>query len=244
MKLKRAAALAVAGAALALMLTGCGPAIVRVEDPARTDAPAVDLGAAKALDAELRIGVGTLRVSGGTGRAMEARFDYRPESWKPGVRYSVEGTTGELLVEQPQPQCAFGNGRNEWDVRLNDSVPLTLSVKTGVGKSTLDLGDLRLRRLDVVGGVGETTVDLGRVAREDVTVDIRGGVGLIVVRVPRGAAVRLGGDPEGIGEFRARGFTRSSSENALVNESYGTPGAKRYDIRVQRGIGDVIVEQQ
>jgi hypothetical protein len=50
--------------------------------------------------------------------------------------------------------------RYEWDLRLNDDVPMELHVDVGAGRADLKLGSLSLTRLDVAGGAGALTVDL------------------------------------------------------------------------------------
>lgn len=238
-------ALVAAMTATLVLAAGCGPALVRVEQPLHVEEKAVELGAAQALDARLTLGVGELRVDGGTDKAMQAKFDYRNEALRPSVTYSVEGTTGQLTVEQHELRPTLSmSGRNVWQLLLNDTVPLDLTVDRGVGDGTLELGRLDLRRLMVRGGAGDSVIDLGTTPRRDLAIDITGGVGTITVRVPKQAAVRVRGYEDGVGKFTADGFAVSNAEGAYVNAAYGTPGAKVYDIRLQRGVGDVNIEQQ
>jgi hypothetical protein len=243
MRFTKAAVLVAAGVALTVGLAACGPALIRIEEPTQTYTPAIDAGSAEALNVQLRIGVGELTVHGDSDKAMDARFDYRPESWKPRVDYSVEGTTGQLRVEQPAAHTGF-NGHNTWDVRLSRSLPLALQVNAGVGTNTLDLADVTLQRLEYDGGVGDSTIDLGSVARRDATVRINGGVGSIRLIVPREAGVRVWGEKDGVGNFSADGFMQRYGEGGLVNENYGKPGVKTIDVSVQRGVGDVTIEQR
>jgi hypothetical protein len=63
--------------------------------------------------------------------------------------------------------------RNEWDVRLNDTMPLDLSVQMGGGVSDLD--SLTLTGLDLEVGAGATTVDLTGDWERDLSAVVRGG---------------------------------------------------------------------
>jgi len=47
-----------------------------------------------------------------------------------------------------------------WNIRLSPSVPLDLSVNSGVGNTFLDLGQLKLTNLNILSGVGSVTVTL------------------------------------------------------------------------------------
>ena len=81
--------------------------------------------------------------------------------------------------------------RNEWGLRLNDEVPMDLSVNMGAGTSDLQLAGLSLTRLNVSLGAGKSTVDLtGDWARDlDVTIDT--GAADITVRLPKDVGVRV-----------------------------------------------------
>jgi hypothetical protein len=78
------------------------------------------------------------------------------------------------------------------DIGLTPEVPLVLTVETGVGKSTLNLEDLRVTDLSLNVGVGQATVQLP--ATGMVKARIGGGVGQVAVTFPRrmGARVEVG----------------------------------------------------
>lgn len=236
------ATLALAAAAM-LTLTACGPAFIKVARPTFHETPSVELGSAKVVDAEIRMAVGSLAVSGGAAKLMEGDFMYRPASWKPEISYSVEGTAGTLRVDQPDVKDVFpGSVRNEWNIRLNRDVPMDLSVKLGVGENKLVLGDMSLRSLTVVGGVGRTVVDLTGKPRNDLRVDIESGVGDLTLRVPADAGVRVFGQEEGVGGLQVpSGFTKRP-DGGMYNGIWDT-ATVRIDVHVLRGVGSIVVEQ-
>jgi hypothetical protein len=241
----RIAALGLA-AALALGLTACTPPLIRHELPrqeAEQRTVRQDAQGAESVDARFEIGAGRLTVSGGAAELMEAEFDYRPVSWKPIVEYSLEGSRGVLSVSQPHGSGPDfrRNPRNEWDVRLNDDIPLDLTVEKGAGESNLRVGELNLRSLTVQGGAGDTEIDLTGTPRGDVRVEVENGVGSVTLRVPRDVGVRISGIRDGVGEWQAEGFVQRG-ENEAVNEAYDTAKV-RFDISIQRGVGSVRVEQ-
>src|SRR6266480_4783372 len=133
--------------AAGLLLGGCAGGKV---GELRMESESVELGGAQSARVELKIGVGELRVSGGAKKLLEADFLYNVASWKPEVKYEVAGRQGRLSIKQPQEGVGpMGNTRNEWNLTLNNQVPMDLRIEAGVGKSNFELGDLSLTRLDV-----------------------------------------------------------------------------------------------
>ncbi|HEV8404117.1 MAG TPA: hypothetical protein VGQ31_13890 [Candidatus Limnocylindrales bacterium] len=80
--------------------------------------------------------------------------------------------------------------RADWDVGLTGAVPLDLKVNAGASKTVLDLGDLRLRRLDLQTGASETRVRLPRAAGETI-VRAQAGAASLTIEVPTGVAARI-----------------------------------------------------
>jgi predicted membrane protein len=186
---------------------------------------------------------GEFKLAGGATGAMDAEFEASPRTWLPEVDYSVEGTSGVLRVTQPNMERFdfMGDTRNVWDVKLTSGVPVDLDVEFGAGDSTVDLSQVDVRELHVLTGAGETTVDLTGPRTADVTGDIEAGVGRLTVKVPSDVGVRITGAQDGIGDFNVEGF--SMDGDAFVNDAWDTAAVK-IELRVQRGVGEVTVEQQ
>src|SRR3569832_1376247 len=160
--------------AATLALTGC---VIHTEHagPTLHKSESFDLDKkADVVRAYLKMGAGTLRVSGGVSdKLARADFDYNVPSWQPEVDYN----DGTLRITQPNGGGTHvGDTKNEWDVRLNREVPVELHVTTGAGESHLDIGSLTLRRVEVETGVGEVQMDLRGSPMHDYEVRIRGGV--------------------------------------------------------------------
>ena len=56
--------------------------------------------------------------------------------------------------------------------------------------------------------------------------------------------MRVFGYQDGVGDFTRTGLHAARTSNTLYNESYDKPGVKRYDVRINRGVGDVTIEQR
>ena len=76
-----------------------------------------------------------------------------------------------------------------WDLKMNATVPLDLTVKTGVGEQMINLTGMNLTRFSCEIAVGTTQVTLP--AGSSLSGSIKGAVGELVVWVPRGAGLRL-----------------------------------------------------
>ena len=201
---------------------------------------AVELGKAKSVEAEFRIGVGQLRLSGGAKKLLEGEILYNIARWKPEVTYELEGDAGRLVVRQPESHGVPHGGKmkNDWNLNLNDSVPLRLKINLGVGKNELELGSLNLTDLDIQTGVGESTIDLIGDWKKDLNATIEGGIGLVVLRLPSQVGVRIDAE-KGIGSIHARDFKKD--DRSYVNEAFGKSKVTLH-IRIKAGIGEIRLE--
>ena len=113
--------------------------------PMQNESRSVPLGDAKSVNARVAMGVGMLTLEGGAGakNLMDANFIYNTASWKPDVSYSVSGGVGDLQVLQPDSGGVYlvGVVRNDWNLRLNDAVPINLVVNLGAGEGAFVLED-------------------------------------------------------------------------------------------------------
>lgn len=232
--LRLLAALAMALAAAACYSDGGWP-VGDVE----TESRSVKLGDAKSVRAEIHMGAGEMKLTGGARELLEAEFSYNVRRWKPEVEYSVSGERGLLTLRQPeQSGGAMGPRHYQWDLHFNNKVPLELSVNLGAGKAELTLGSLALRNLDLNLGVGEAVVDLSGDWKNDLEAHIKGGVGKATVRLPRAVGVEVHAK-HGLGQVRPGELRKHNG--AYVNEAYGkSPVTLR--VNVEGGIGEIRLE--
>jgi len=233
----------VAAATLATgLLVSAGCVRVELPNPAySTTTENVQLQGAEEVRASFEMGAGQLSIDGGGTGLMDAKFGYSDSTWEPVVEYGVDGGRGDLSVKSPNA-VRINLGRNmrfEWDIELAEGVPYDLSVEMGAGESTLDLSGLDVRNLQVDLGAGESTIDLSGEWANDLDASINAGVGALRLKVPENVGVRITGYQDGIGEYRADGFSQDGE--ALVNDAYDTADVK-FEIRLARGIGEVTVE--
>jgi len=152
-------------------------------------------------------------------------------------------TDGTLVVQQPDVSGLpvlrdITDYRNEWGLRLNDEVPMDLSVDMGAGSSDLQLAGLSLTGLDVSLGAGKSTVDLSGDWGHDLDVTIDTGAADISVRLPRdvGARVKVESGPHTIETI---GLTQDG--DVYTNAAYGVSEVT-LQVNMKAGIGRVNLE--
>ncbi len=218
----------------AMLLAGCGSR-ARV-GALQTESQSVELGDAKSVRVEINFGAGDLKLTGGAEKLLEADFTYNVAKLKPVVEY----TDGTLVVRQPDVSGLpvlrdISDYRNEWGLRLNDEVPMDLSVDMGAGSSDLQLAGLSLTRLDIRLGAGKYTVDLSGDWARDLDISIDTGAANISVRLPRdvGARVKVESGPHTI---ETTGLTKDG--DVYTNAAYGVSEVTM-QVNIQSGIGQI-----
>jgi hypothetical protein len=220
--------------AVALCLSSC--IIDTVTGPERHDFRTIERDAAERVHVNLTMGAGTLTIGGGAKKLLNADFTYNVSSWQPEVRYSSTGARGDLTIRQPgQGHNRIGHIRYEWDLALNNDVPMDLSLHFGVGEARLDLGSLSLRTVEVNMGVGKLQMDLRGNPKHNYDVRIRGGVGEATVYLPANVGVYAEG-AGGLGEFRTQGLHRQYGY--WVNDAY-EDSKVRIHLDIHGGIGSI-----
>ena len=222
----------------ALLLASCSSDDVRVGE-LRTESQSVELGDARSDRVKMVLGAGDLVVTGGAKKLLEADFTYNVAKLKP----EVEFTDGALVVQHPDvrgyrtPQD-IKDFRNEWDLRLNNDVPMNLSLDMGAGTSDLQLAGLSLTGLDVTLGAGKSTVDLTGNWTRDLDVTFDTGAANITVRLPGDVGVRVE-VAAGVGRIEASGLKQNG--NVYTNAAYGASEVT-LDINILAGIGQINLE--
>ena len=244
----RAVTFFVAVVVATVLMGACGAAPQRVEvGELRSETRSVEVENAESVKVNLRLAVGELDVGGAAEdpRLMEADFAYNVAAWEPGVDYEVVGDSGELSVQQRglDEGIPTRDVRNEWDLRLNDRVPVDLTVQMGGGVGNLDLDNLALVGLNLDVGAGSTRVDLSGDWGRDLSAVVRGGAGQVTVLLPSrmGARVEAG---TRLGRVNAEGLRKEG--DAYVNDAYGDSDAT-LKVEVTGGVGQInleVVQQQ
>lgn len=218
----------------ALLLAACN--IQHNAGPVQYESQTLDAQGAESVHVALHMGAGQLKVTDGAQQLARADFSYNVPAWKPEVRYTKGGNRGTLTIQQPKDTGAsFGNTRYNWDLQLNNKIPMDLEIHFGAGEARLDVGSLDLRGVEIHMGVGQVDLDLRGRPKKSYDVRINGGVGQATVRVPSDAGVYAEAHG-GIGSITVRGLQK-------VGDHWESEGYLRADnkIRVEAhgGIGEI-----
>ena len=204
----------------------------------QTESQTVELGAADEANVGINMGAGVLSVAGGAAGLMEATFRYNVADWQPQVSYTVNGSQGELVVENRDvdPSIPVGDSVvNEWSLLFNNAVPIDMAINTGAGECELDLHELDLSSLRIEVGAGKTTVDLSGAWDHDLNASIHGGLGELTVQLPGEMGVRVTVDTA-LGSLTNSGLTQEG--DAYVNEAYGSAPNTLF-LTIEAGVGTV-----
>ncbi len=226
---------------LVLSLTGC--VIDNVQTgPVQHETTSVPLDKSEMVRVELRMGAGDLKIRGGSAQLVDAGFTYNTPGWKPEIRYEGGGFRGRLSIEQPGREhrhfgnTGFGHTKYEWDLRLNNDVPLSLNLQFGAGTAELDLGSLSLEGVNVEMGVGKLNLDLKGDPKKDYQVRVHGGVGDATIYLPESAGV-VAEAHGGIGSINARGLHKRGGR--YVNDAYENHAKVNVRLDINGGIGAI-----
>jgi hypothetical protein len=200
------------------------------------DSSTVDLDSSESVQVNLNMGAGELRVTDGSQKLMRADFSYNVPDWKPKVRYEHAAGRGTLSVEQPSShQAHLGNNKYQWDLQLNNKVPMDLKVNFGAGDARLDVGSLTLRSVEIDMGVGKLQLDLHGKPKQDYEVRVNGGVGEATIRLPNDVGIWAEASG-GIGAINVRGLRKEGSH--WESDALGKSKVK-IRVEVHGGIGSV-----
>jgi hypothetical protein len=215
----------------ALCLTGCG----FQDEPKQHESQTVDRDNSELVRVKLDMGAGDLKVAGGADKLAAAEFRYGTAAAKPEVHYSSAAGRGTLTITQPGSSSTLTHTTKEWDIHLNNEVPMELKVNLGGGEARLNLGSLTLRDLEVQVGAGELDLDLRGAPKKGYEVRIQGGAGEATIRLPSsvGVEAKVQG---GIGEVNSSGLHQDSSRyfNDALSKSNVT-----IHLDVQGGVGEI-----
>jgi hypothetical protein len=107
----------------------------------------------------LEMGAGTLNLAGGADGLVEGTIKYNVANWQPTIEHPAQN---EVILNQSSANSFEGiptnNIVNDWQLKLNSSKPLDLTVNAGAYTGYLDLSKLHLTNLAIKDGASKTRV--------------------------------------------------------------------------------------
>jgi hypothetical protein len=220
----------------------------------------VEAQGATAVQVRLTQSAGTLKLSGGANQLLEGAFTITNQAWQPQITYNSQNQKGMLVVKQPKTDnINMEDGdHNDWQVRLNNSIPMDIELTVGAGQSTIDLRNTKLTKLHLKAGAGDFTVNIANTSVPEIDIDagvgemkldlsgnwsnnleaeINGGIGEITLKLPRKTGVRV--KVNGLGSIEHEGFKKE--DGYYVNEAYKKTKST-LQIEINGGLGSVNLE--
>lgn len=223
----------VIGASL-IALAGCNSVV-----PGKTkdETILVEKDKAEKLDVELELGIGEITVEKGAKDWIEGTAQYNVDKLAPKVKYDLRGKTGKISIDHKgSTNVRLGKIKNIWDIKLNEDIPMDLSIETGASDAEINLQGLQLEKLDINTGIGDLKVNLGGDWKKSFETNIETGVGSTTVTLPSKVGVKLTTE-KGIGTSNIEGLI-SKGEGVYVNEAYDKSDVK-IEINSEIGLGDI-----
>jgi hypothetical protein len=203
----------------------------------------IPLQGASRAGIRIRHGAGRLAIRGGAGPNVLASG-----SFSGGLQHTENRRGDTLDVDMRVPSGIWMNFGGPWifgpwnpilwDVRLNESIPMTLDLETGAGESLVDFSALKAEEISLKTGASSSEMTLP--ARAGKTrVRITSGAASVKLRIPDGVAARI------FVESGLAGITIDQNRFPRSGNGYQSPGYDRAensaDIRIETGVGAVEV---
>ncbi len=238
----RPATLLVTILTVALVMSGClspSNGTVQVGD-LRTEDTFVEVGEANAVEVNVDMGQGDLRIRPGGDHLMEAVFRYNVDRWKPVFSYVEEGEVWNLTVRQPRQDLEVeGDTRNEWELDFGLVIPMEFKIQMGAGDANIRLSGLDVVALSVSTGAGKLDLDLSGAWYDTLVARVGTGAGDVGLIVPSDTGVQIS-VVQGAGTVIAPGFEQVGGN--YVNEAFDTASVFML-IAVDIGSGNLQVLQ-
>jgi hypothetical protein len=127
----------------------------------------------------------------------------------------------------------------DWELSLNNAIPLELEVETGAAEAILDLREMQVRRFRLKTGASESRVTFpAQAGHTQAAVD--SGMASVTLRIPEGVAAQIEAEA-GMAEVKVDPQRFPRAGKAYRSIDYDT-AANRLDLTIHVGVGSVSVE--
>lgn len=215
----------------------------------------------KVDDIKLLVSVngGTLNFTNNVSDLADVNFEYDKQDWDPSVSFTENGDHGKLEIK------ALTGGENErvndhniCDISLSDNYNYSLGIllgagvanlnfenysidkalfRLGVGSFKINLANTSVPLLKIEAGIGEAKIDLTGEWKNNLSAQIKAGIGDITFYVPADVGVKftISGF---LGDISAKGFNKNDKE--YTNSSFGQT-KHQLELTVNGAIGSITI---
>jgi len=136
------------------------------------------------------------------------------------------------------PLLGLAEGFN-WNIQLNNEIPLSLILETGASQTIADFSDLNITDLKLSTGASTSTIVLPSIPNKS-EVSVNAGVASLNIQVPVNvsARIRVKDDLTSLSIDKDR-FTRIDA-NTYQSQDYSY-GAHQTEIKIEAGVGSITI---
>ncbi len=217
------------------LLTG---ALGRGRFTAKAQSLSIPLESARSARIKLDHGAGRLNIQAGAASTelLNGSFGAEVEN---STRFEADQM--QVKLRNSQQFWAWYPGESlDWDIRLNDTIPLSLKIDSGASSSTLDLTNLKVVDLDIDTGASSTQISLPANAG-NTRVDIDSGAASLNLSIPTGVAARIR-VKSGIASVNVDSIRFPRLEAGIYQSADYATAANRADITIDTGVGSVEIK--
>ncbi len=202
----------------------------------------VESPTAKSAEMYFRMKKGHLSVGSDALALMVSKHRYKSPVRAPLLEFQeVEEKAYLALTQENIPSIGvfgYGDAMNEWDVQLNPSLPLDLTLEFGQGTGTLDMNKLNLDRLRLYNQKGRLEIDLAaKKLDKDIVIWIKNLDGDIRLKLPPDAGAQI--TTLRGAEISAENFNQ---EDAIFTNEPFEGAEHRIFIDVQSRSGNILIQ--
>lgn len=162
----------------------------------------------------LAAGAGQIKIQDSTNALIEGSLI---SSGKPDltVTNNNQESMAELKIKNVYPWTYWN--RNDLDLKINNSIPIDLTLKSGASDINLDLSEIRLKNFDLEAGASSITLKLGDKIINGSKVKISTGASNLVISVSQNIGTKIiaktGVSSKDFGSFKKIDDSTFKSEN-------------------------------
>ena len=197
----------------------------------------IELQGARSASLRLNYGAGRMKLGGG---ATGNNFLTGTFAGSVEQKVKLEGDTLKVRLEMgPFPSFLLGGSvGSEWDIQLNQDIPISMRVETGATQSDIDLRTLRVTDMKLSTGASRTELKLPENAGlTNVNVEI--GAASLDIFVPQGVAGRIRTE-HGVASIEVD-TARFPYNNGIYESRDFSSAQNKVDVVIQAGVGRVAI---
>lgn len=197
----------------------------------------IELQGAKSASLRLNYGAGRMRLGAG---AMGSSFLTGTFAGSVEQKVNLSGDQLKVRLEmRPFPWLLFGGSTgSEWDIQLNQEVPISMRVETGATQSDLDLSYLQVTDLKLSTGASKTELTLpAKAGMTNVNIEI--GAASLDIVVPQGVSGRIRAE-QGVASVEVD-TGRFPYSNGIYESADYSSAQNKVDVVIQAGVGRVTI---